>query len=131
MVVTPKFVFANFILVRCPIAISVATDGDSTREAREFDNLFGCAKLMWFFFIFFLSPFFFLFRYVYSCLFLIFGIVVCVYSLVFGIIVMWGFGYTLYSFFTHTHTHTHTHFIHYMSKALYLGLSCIELEGIV
>jgi len=27
--------------------------------------------------------------------------------------------------------HTHTHFVHYMSEALYQGLSCLELEGIV
>jgi len=26
---------------------------------------------------------------------------------------------------------SHTHFIHYMSGALYPGLSCLELEGIV
>ena len=52
-------------------------------------------------------------------------IIVCVYSLVFGIIVKWGLGYTLYSPFTHIH------FIHYMSRALYPGLSCLELEGIV
>jgi len=51
------------------------------------------------------------------------------FILVFGMIVRWGFGYTLYSPFRHTHTHTH--FVHYMSGALYPGLSCLELEGIV
>jgi len=44
---------------------------------------------------------FFLFMYVYSCLFLIFGITICVCSLLFGMIICWGFGYTLYSPFTH------------------------------
>jgi len=59
MVATPKPLCTNFnFLVRRPLAISVATDGDSTGDARESDHLFGCAKLMWFFFIFFLSHFF-------------------------------------------------------------------------
>jgi len=47
------------------------------------------------------------------------------FILVFGIIVKCGFGYTLYSPFTHIH------FVHYMSGALYPGRSCLELEGIV
>jgi len=47
------------------------------------------------------------------------------FILVFGIIFRCGFGYTLYSPFTHTH------FVYYMSGALYPGLSCLELEGIV
>jgi len=56
MVATPNSVFTNFIfLVHRPVAISVVTDGDSTGDARESDHLFGCAKLMWFFFIYFLS----------------------------------------------------------------------------
>ena len=79
-------------LVRRPVAISVATDGDSTGGARESDHLFGCAKLMWFFFIFFLSHFF---GYAFFIFFLIFKIIVCVYSIlfifVFGIIVRCGF----------------------------------------
>jgi len=59
MVTTPKPLFSNFnFLVRRPVAISVVTDGDSTGDARESDHLFGCARLMWFFFIFFLSHFF-------------------------------------------------------------------------
>ena len=67
MVVTPNSVFTNFIfLVRRPVAILVATDGDFTGDARESDHLFGCAKLMWFFFIFFLSHFFLI------CVFLFF-----------------------------------------------------------
>jgi len=32
---------------------------------------------------------------------------------------------------SHTHTHTHTHFVHYMSGALYPGLSWLKLEGIM
>ena len=47
-------------MVRHLVAISVAIDGDSTRDAIESGHLFGCAKLMWFFFIFFL-PFFLIF----------------------------------------------------------------------
>ena len=59
MVATPNSVFTNFIfLVRRPVAISVATNGDSTGDVRRLDHLFGCAKLMWFFFIFFLSHLF-------------------------------------------------------------------------
>jgi len=59
MVATPNSVFTNFnFLVRRPVAISVVTDGNSAGDTRESDHLFGCAKLMWFFFIFFLSHFF-------------------------------------------------------------------------
>jgi len=69
MVATPNSVFFQiFFLVCCLVAISVATDGDSTGDVRESDHLFGCAKLMWFFFIFFLSHF--LFGYVFFYLFL-------------------------------------------------------------
>jgi len=54
-----KLCFYKFLfLVRRPVAISVVTDGDSTGDVRESDHLFGRAKLMWFFFIFFLSHFF-------------------------------------------------------------------------
>jgi len=59
MVATPNYVFYKFLfLVRRPVAITVATDGDSTGDGREADHLFGCAKLMWFFFIFFFLIFF-------------------------------------------------------------------------
>jgi len=57
------------------------TDGDSTRDPRESDHLFGCAKLMWFFFIFFFLIFF-LFGYVFLSFF-IFRIIICVYSSLF------------------------------------------------
>jgi len=69
-----------YFLVRRTVVISVATDGDSTGEARESDHLFGCAKLMLFFFIFFLSHFFW---YVFFYFSFIFRIVVCVYSSLF------------------------------------------------
>jgi len=58
MVATSKTLFQILFLVCRLVAISVATDGDSTGDARESYHLFGCAKLMWFFFIFFLSYFF-------------------------------------------------------------------------
>jgi len=46
MVATPNSVFTKFyFLVHRPVAISVATDGDSTRDARESNHLFGCARL--------------------------------------------------------------------------------------
>ena len=57
-------------LVRRLVAISITTDGNSTGDVRESGHLFGCAKLIWFFFIFFLSLFFFLFGFVYFYLFL-------------------------------------------------------------
>ena len=79
--VTPNSVFTNFIfLVRRPVAILVATDGDSIGDARESDHLFGCGKLMWFFFIFFLSRFF---LFVLLLSFFIFRIIVFVYSSLF------------------------------------------------
>jgi len=71
MVANPNSIFLqNFnFLVRRPVAISVVTDGDFTGDARESDHLFGCAKLMRFFFIFFLSHFFF-----WVCVFIFFFI---------------------------------------------------------
>jgi len=91
-------------LVHCPIAISVAADGDSTGEAREFGHLFGCAKVMWFFLIV-LLPFFLIFL-----SFFIFRIIVCVYSSLFWYLewwLVWGFGYTLNSPFTHAFCSLH------------------------
>jgi len=93
-------------LVRHPVAISVATDGDSTGEARESGHLVGCAKLMWFFFIFFLPLLFF--KSFYLIFFYIWNSCICMFFiLVFGIIFKCGFGYTLYSPFTHTFCSLH------------------------
>ena len=52
------YFYKFFFLVRRPIAISVATDGDSTGDTRESGHLFECAKLMWFFLHIFSFPFF-------------------------------------------------------------------------
>jgi len=61
MVATPNSVFFQiFILDHCHVAILIATDDDFTGDARESGHLFGCAKLMWFFLIFFLPFFYFL-----------------------------------------------------------------------
>jgi len=47
MVTTLNSVFFQILfLVRRRIVISVATDGDSTRDAIKSGDLFGCAKLM-------------------------------------------------------------------------------------
>ena len=77
------FFFKFYFWVRYPVAISVVTDGDNfTGDARESDHLFGCAKLMYFFFIFFLSRFFSFWVCVFLSLF-IFEIIVCEYSSLF------------------------------------------------
>jgi len=95
-------------LVRRPVVISVVTDSDSTRDTRESNHLFGCAKLMWFFFIFFLSHFFFFLHMCILSLF-IFRIIVCLYSLFwyFEWLLGGGFGYTLYSPFICTFCSLH------------------------
>jgi len=59
MVTTPNYFSQILFLVRHPISISVAIDGDSTGDARESGHVFECAKLMWFSFIFFIFPFYF------------------------------------------------------------------------
>jgi len=127
MVATPNSVFFLQILflVLCPVAISVATDGNSIGKLEsqtiylDVQNLYGFSS-----YFFFLT--FFLFRYLYFYLF-IFRIIVCVYSSLFWYLELLG-GLSLG---IHCILPSHTHFVHYMSGTLYLDLSCLELEGIV
>jgi len=67
MVATPKSFLNPFLFsIRLPVAIPVATAGDSTGEARESSYLIRYADWMWFSFFFFLFYLFIFFYFFFS-----------------------------------------------------------------
>ena len=138
MVATPKSFLNPFSFLGClPVAISVATAGDSTGDSRESSHLIRYAHLMWFFLMFSFPLLLFVYSCIPMCLYIISFWVNCVliiFSYVdrcFGIALLaweifWlfcrrGFGYASFS--------RHTHIVHIMSGALYPGLCNLELKG--
>ena len=74
MVATPKSFLNPFLFsIRLPVAIPVATAGDSTGEARESSYLIRYADWMWFSFFFFL---FYLFIFFYFIIIIIIIIII-------------------------------------------------------
>ena len=113
MVANPNLFSNPFsFLVHRPVAIPVATNGDSTVEARESSHLIKYANLIWFSFMFsfpilFVCIFLSLFAFVYICFLEYLGVDCFPYFVIylpgkFSYCFAGGFGYASFSLHTHT-----------------------------